>query len=213
MNRIDPPPLKALLLTICLSSLAAAAMATDAPGTVVLDKKANDTVLYLGKIGVTGHEAILATLQAIKVSLKQPTSSDAKLADVMVCRLEPVAGSNTKQWLNCATNRVLNTRHAVVQANLQAGLDFSNGVHKSPKGTDGQPTDPGCSNEACYGSSLAIFDEAMQSQPGKYLHVKVNGAALHGLLEQIPDAVPDASTAQAPQAATVVAPAAITAHL
>lgn len=199
-SSMTPLPHAARLAALALA-LPLAAWAADSQ--VQMDQKANDTVIYLGKIGITGHRAIIETLQGIKVSLKQPLSTDPKLADVMVCRLDAVAGSNTKQWLTCATNRVLNTQHAVMRSTLQSGLNGTNG---RGGGDSGKPSDPRCTTADCYGEALAVFNETIDDQPGKFLHVQVNSSALLGLLDRLPDPARGAVSTLAPQAATLQAP-------
>jgi hypothetical protein len=176
----------------------------DADASSALD---DGTVLYLGKIGITGHQAILETLQAIKISLKQPQSNDPKLANMIVCRLEDIPGTDTKQYLTCATNRVLAKKRDIMETAEMAALSNTNG----PTTRDGTgPSSPSCSSEACYENTVDILDQALNQNPGKYIHVQVNGAALHNILQKIPDPAPDAVTDIAPQAATQMAPAATT---
>lgn len=170
------------------------------------------TVIYLGKIGVTGKMTILETLQAIKVSMKQPYSNDPKKADMVVCRLEDVPGNLTKQWLICGTNRVLMLQRNTLHASMQSVTVHDQATSKGPDGAPG-PAGSGCMSDACYSDVVGILDQTIQSQPGRYLKVMVNGSALRTLLDGLPLPAPDASTTTAPQAATTVAPAPATGHI
>ena len=73
-------------------------------------------VMYLGNVAVHGQYKITKTLQAIKVALAMPYSTDPKLADMMVCRLEDKAGSHVQQVLICGTNRLLAQQRASLQS-------------------------------------------------------------------------------------------------
>ena len=170
------------------------------------------TVIYLGKIGLTGKMTILETLQAIKLSLKQPYSNDPKQADRVVCRLEDVPGNLTKQWLICGTNRVLS-----LQRNTLHSTMLSVTVHdqSNTKGSGGEqgPASSGCQSDECFSQVIGVLDQTIQNQPGRYLKVMVNGSALRTLLDQLSLPAPDAATTLVPVAATTIAPAADTGHI
>jgi hypothetical protein len=168
----------------------------------------DNTIIYLGKVGVTGHKAIFETLQDIKVSLRQPYSTDPKLANVVVCRIDDMAGSNVKKWLTCGTNRNLAKNLNALHGTMLAAIS-TNG----PTGGDGNGgSSISCNASECYTEGLSAIDTVLDNQPGKYLHVQVNASALLGLLRSIPDPAPGAVTSLLPQAATTAAPAATSAH-
>lgn len=164
------------------------------------------SVLYLGKIGVTGQEAILGALQDIKLALAQPLSNDPRLADVMVCRLADDIGTHAKQLLICGTNRVLNQNRALLQATMSSFLGNAN----PPAGGDGHGgSSTACSASSCFEEDVGILNETVNSQSQHYIKQQVNGAALRALLAKLPYPQQIA----VPAAATVPAPAAVTAHL
>ncbi|MGH8292987.1 MAG: hypothetical protein ACRESA_05885, partial [Gammaproteobacteria bacterium] len=95
-------PIKALILflltTILLLPLAAiAAYGPPQESNAAQAAQNNNIVLHLGKIKVKGQKQIIKTLQAIKVALNQPESSDPKLQNVVVCRLTNDIGSHANQ--------------------------------------------------------------------------------------------------------------------
>src|SRR5579872_5644832 len=67
-------------------------------------------VLYLGKLPITGQQQIVDTLLAIKAALKEPVSDAADKADKVVCRINKGTG-DMREYLDCATNRDLSSRH------------------------------------------------------------------------------------------------------
>lgn len=139
-----------------------------------------DVTMHLGKITVSGEQKIIATLQAIKVALHQPESSDPKLANVVICRLHNEIGSHERQILTCGTNASLAARRDATQTAMRQALS--------------NPTGPGTADSARY-----ELNEVLTSQPGNILHAPVNGPAFRALLEKIPlPASPD----QAPHATT-----------
>jgi hypothetical protein len=197
------PHLLALALLLCLPGRL---LATDPPGPD------DNTIIYLGKIGVTGKMTILQTLQAIKLSMKQPYSNDPRKADTVVCRLEDVPGNLTKQWLICGTNRVLSLQRNVLHSTMQSVTVHDQSTSKGSDGEQG-PANSGCQSDACYSEVIGVLDETIQNQPGKFLKVMVNGSALRTLLDGLPIPAPDGATTMAPQAATSVAPAPATGHI
>jgi hypothetical protein len=188
-----------LMLVAAMLCLPAVPMADDKTGE-------DNTTLQLGKVEVVGHKAILETLQAIKISLRQPYSNDPKLADVIVCRIDDVAGSNAKKWLTCGTNRNLNKNRNTLHGTMQA-VATSN---SPPNNGSGNST--ACTSQDCYNAVVGAISTVLDNEPAKYLHVQVNGAAFHELLAKLPEPAPDAITTLAPEPATSVAPAAVTAQ-
>jgi hypothetical protein len=192
MNR--PSPLIVMILAALLG-LPAALAAGDKPAVQIDD----NAVIQLGKIAVTGRQSIMVTLQAIKISLRQPYSTDPKLADVVVCRIDDMAGSNTKKWLTCGTNRNLAKNLTALHGTMQSVTTMN-----QPLGGDGHGgSSMGCTGSDCYNEIAGVIDTVVENQPGKYLHVPVNGAAFHALLDQLPELAPVAATSAAPAAATV----------
>lgn len=51
--------------------------------------------IYLGRVEVHGQKNINEALQAIKIGLQPPYSTDPKMANAVVCRLVPAAGNHT----------------------------------------------------------------------------------------------------------------------
>ena len=129
-------------------------------------------VMYLGNVEVRGQQNITRTLQAIKVALTLPYSSDPKLANVMVCRLEDQAGSHVKQELICGTNKVLSQQRGALQAAMTAALA------QNSRGAN-------CSTSVCYESVLTALNPVIRSTADHYLHTTVDGSALRGLLQQL----------------------------
>ena len=151
----------------------------------------SNAVMYLGKVEVSGQKNIIKALQAIKVGLREPYSTDPKLADVVVCRLEDEAGSHIKQWLTCGTNR-----------NLAANRD---NLHTAMAVSAQDSNDPGsmgmCMTD-CYTQVFSTFRETLNSQPRQYLHTLVNGPGLRSLLERVPYPAAQQSLTAAPPAST-----------
>lgn len=157
----------------------------------------DNMVMYLGKIEVRGKENIIKTLQAIKIGLRQPYSTDPKLADVMVCRLQDESGSHLKQWLICGTNRNLAVNRETLHTQMIS----------TASSTD-QPTDPGdpgsltCISGSCYEAEFSVLNEALDDQPGHYLRTLVNGPAFSSLLHKIPYPSAQQTATTAPTAGT-----------
>lgn len=149
----------------------------------------NNTYIQLGKVKVTGQKQIVATLQAIKVGLEMPYSTNPKLANVVVCRLVDEAGSHIKQWLICGTNRVLGENREA----LHTAMDVSVTAGSSTGSAN-------CTSGACYERVFAVLNETLNSLPAGYLHTLVNGSALHALLKKIPYPSPAPSATSAPTA-------------
>jgi hypothetical protein len=148
----------------------------------------DNVVLYLGNIKVRGQRNIIKTLQAIKLALQQPYSSDPTLANVMICRLRDQAGSHLRQWLTCGTNRVLAEHRDALQTNMafmQPDTD-----HPSDPG---EPGTASCAGSACYEEASAALGNIVGAQPDRYLRTSVNGPAFRALLEKIPYPYPAAA--------------------
>jgi hypothetical protein len=154
----------------------------------------SNVVMYLGKVEVRGQQKIFKTLQAIKVALREPFSSDPKLANVMVCRLQDEAGSHVKQVLICGTNRNLSAN----REHLQTSMMF---VAAQNTGSNSDNNMGACMGN-CTSGVTDVLQETVNSQPGQYLNASVNGPELRSLLNRIP--VPDA------QSASTSAPSAVT---
>jgi len=162
-------------------------------------------VIYLGKVAVGGQKEVYETLQSIKVALEQPLSNDPKLADVLVCRLTDDIGTHAKQLLVCATNRTLQKNRDVLQASMDSSLADAD----PPLGGDGHGgSSTACISGSCYENTVNLLNETINNQPHHYLKQQVNGTSLRSLLNTIPY-----PKQEAPAAATVVAPPAITGHV
>jgi len=173
--------------------LAVVANNDPAPGAATPQPAQDDnTTMYLGKIEVRGEKNIVKTLQAIKIGLQMPYSSDPKLANVVVCRIEDQAGSHIKQWLTCETNRDAAKRRDTLHSSMNMA---------TAQGYDGM----GCASSACYSQVFEALNETLNSQPEHTIHTSVNGPALHQLLDKIP--YPQGYT---PAPASTTAPAAPT---
>lgn len=151
------------------------------------DPEASGPVMQLGTVEVSGQQQIIAALQAIKLALKQPESSDAAQQNTIVCRVEKDIGTHGQDMLTCATNRTLSQRRQSIQSGMLGGCESVNGT-------------------SCYAdqafSDRSPLNSALRSSAGHVLHMPVNGASLRQLLAKIPDPAPEASTAPAPAAAT-----------
>lgn len=182
-----------LIITLGLP-LAFAANSDPAPSDTTPQSAQDDNaVIYLGNIQVRGEKNIVKTLQAIKIGLQMPYSTDPKLANVVVCRIEDQAGSHVRQWLICGTNRMLAKQrealHTAMVASVPAGSQLGSN----------------CVSEGCYENVFSVLNETMNSLPGNTLHTSVNGPALHKLLEMVPypqGYIPAPSSTTAPAAPT-----------
>ncbi|HVA54281.1 MAG TPA: hypothetical protein VNI53_00555 [Gammaproteobacteria bacterium] len=172
--------------------LAVVANSDPAPGDATPQTAQDDNaIMYLGKIEVKGEKNIVKTLQAIKIGLQMPYSTDPKLADVVVCRIENQTGSHVKQWLICGTNRTLAQQRSAMNTAMITAV-----AGESQFGSS-------CTSSGCYEQVFAVLNETLNSLPGNYLHTSVNGPALHGLLEKIPypqgySPAPTSTTAPSP---------------
>ena len=147
-----------------------------AQSNAVSQNAGNDQpVIQLGKIQVKGEKQIIKVLQSIKIALRQPYSSDPRLANVVVCRIENDIGSHAKQLLVCGTNRTLAKRRDRIQTALTVMLSA--------------PTPGGEQAE------VSVLQEMLESLPDNYLHAPVNGPALRALLKKIPDPPPSRNQA------------------
>ena len=144
--------------------IAAYAAGTQAKSTRA---QSDNLEIHLGDITVHGERKIIATLQAIKVALNQPESSDPKLANTVVCRLHNQIGSHEQQILTCATNLSLAARRDATELSMREALS--------------NPTGPGSTD-----SAVSELNEMLADQPGNMLHAPVNGPAFRALLEKIP---------------------------
>lgn len=151
----------------------------------------DNAYIYLGKVKVSGQKHIIATLQAIKVGLQMPYSSNPRLANVVVCRLVDEAGSHVKQWLICGTNRVLSQQRDALQIAMDAAVTAGSSTGSA-----------NCISGACYERVFSELNVTLNSLPGNYLHTLVNGAALHALLDKIPYPEPYSSSPKLAPAAT-----------
>lgn len=173
---------------ICLIATAgilpARAADTDSP-----DNHALAQSIYLGRVEVHGQKNIIEALQAIKIGLQLPYSSDPKMANVVVCRLVPVAGSHITDHLICGTNRILAKRRDALEIVMSIAIAQNSGPF-------------GCTG-ACYVKVFNAMNQVLLGQPSYILDQRVNGAAVHAMLEKIPyPAWWTASATTAPAAST-----------
>ncbi len=154
----------------------------------------SNAVMYLGKVEVRGQQKIIKTLQAIKVALREPYSTDPKLANVMVCRLQDEAGSHIKQWLICGTNRNLSAN----RENLQTAMTS---VAAQNTGSN-QDNSMGACMGNCTTATTQVLQETVNGQPGQYLHTLVNGSEFRSLLRRIPSPAAQQAPTSAPPAVT-----------
>ena len=160
----------ALLLVL---PIAASAAGTHAPAT---QTQSDNSAIHLGRITVRGQQKIIATLQAIKVALNQPESSDPKMQNVVVCRLTNDIGSHASQILTCATNRTLATRRQVTQLGFLTPIPAGGGEQ----------------------ARISVLNGYLTGVPSNILHVPVNGPAFRNLLDKIPLPTSAAATTRAP---------------
>jgi hypothetical protein len=138
-----------------------------------------EPTIYLGKIPVTGQKNIVKTLQAIKIAMKSPFSTDPADADKIVCRINKVLG-DAREYLDCATNRDYIVRRWNTQIRMLST--------QSDGGACGE-----CQRVIAIRNMLAL-------QPDHRLHVPVNGGSFQKLLDSIQ--LPAAETVAAPAAAS-----------
>ncbi len=163
-----------LVLFAAMLSLPPTALALAGPAQSTASPQAtqNDhATLQLGKVEVKGQRQIIKTLQAIKVALRQPESSDPKLANVVVCRITNNISSHASQLLVCATNRTLSQRRHATQIAMRIA----------------------CPSMTCDIGQVAASDTltpVLMNFQDRVMSVSVNGAALKAVLEKIPDPTP-----------------------
>ena len=178
------PSLLAITLGLFLSAGAQAYLA---------DPSASEPVLHLGKIEVSGQKQVMEALQAIKLALKRPESSDPSQQNAIVCRIEKDIGSHQQDLLTCATNRTLSLRRQATQSGMITACEGVAGTT--------------CYPDQGFGSRSPL-SAALQSTEGHVLHTTVNAASLRSLLAKIPDPAPEDTTA--PAVGSAAAPAAST---
>lgn len=189
MRKSNAALLSVLLLSALVLPLSAQAR-FDAPSA------AGEPVLQLGEVKVTGQKQILHALQAIKVALKRPESTDPSQRNVIVCRIEKDMGTHNQDILSCATNQTLSGRRQDIQDGMMGGCESI------------------MSGTSCYAdrafSARSPLGEALGRSRDHVMRMPVNGAALKGLLAKLPDPAPEDVTAPAPVKSTTPAPAAAT---
>lgn len=153
----------------------------------------SNVVMYLGKVEVRGQQKIFKTLQAIKIALQEPYSTDPKLANVMVCRLQDEVGSHIKQLLICGTNRNLSAN----RENLKTAMIVT--AQNTGSNQDGSM---GMCIGNCTSEATQVLQETVNSQPGQYLEASVNGSELRSLLRRIPSPAAQQAPTSAPPAVT-----------
>ena len=195
-----------LAAALLIAGLPALAMADDLIQQKVNAQgpQAEPATIYLGTVAVGGKQEVFEALQDIKVALDQPFSTDPKLADVVVCRITDDIGSHTKQLLVCATNRELVKNKEILQTAMDTAISTD-----PPKGGDNHGGSPTTCSGSCFQTTVNILNMSLNNQRRHYIKQQVNGAALRALLAKLPGPQQTA----VPAAATVPAPAAVTAHL
>lgn len=159
-----------LLLGYTAATFAQSNNTSQAPGS-------EQPVMQLGKIQVKGEKQIIKLLQTIKVALRQPYSSDPKLANVVVCRITNDIGSHAVQLLTCDTNRTHAKRKALYQTAMMTPIPN-------------------------HGNRADVLTEFLSMMPSNRLQAPVNGPELRALLKKIPD--PDTGSSGNPHAQQVI---------
>ena len=142
------------------------------------DDQSPATSMYVGKVAVTGQQDIVRTLQAIKIALKRPFSTNPADADRIVCRINKAMGEE-KEYLECATNREYTQQRAASQLQRM--------VTDPQAQTDPRPGDSGAVNPAMVRAGIEnALENVVALQPDHRLNVPVNASQLQELLAQIP---------------------------
>ncbi|MGH8293682.1 MAG: hypothetical protein ACRESA_09470 [Gammaproteobacteria bacterium] len=177
--------------TLCLCAPAASA-------DNLITGQAQNQVLNLGPITVTGEPMVLKVLQMIKIGLDEPLSTDPRMANVVVCRMHDETGSHFTQTLICATNKAwTGVRESTQTGMLNARANATNTAGPDAAGTTA------CTSSACYGQAFMALNEALAALPGGYLHTSVDGVALRKALKDIPyPTLPGKPVTPAPAAST-----------
>lgn len=173
MNRPHPVYLT-LLAAALLCALPAVLRADDAPPLAL---QQDSTSIYLGKVQVRGEVKIAQTLQAIKLALQMPYSSDPKFANVVICRLEDKPGSHLYKTLICGSNRNLAAQRLALQTTF--------GLMNSRNAAGGEFAGIACA-PGCFDQVFGTLNEALDAMPEHYLKTTVDGAALDNLLSKVP---------------------------
>ncbi len=132
-------------------------------------------VIKLGKVTVHGRK-VIRVLQAIKIALREPVSSDPKLANAVVCRIHNAMGSHVRQILTCGTNAALLTRTSEFQTALFAAESGENSSS--------------CISGACYTLISDAINSVLATQQNGILTQAINGPAFRAMLEKLPMPVP-----------------------
>ncbi|HEY3858956.1 MAG TPA: hypothetical protein VGM47_05015 [Gammaproteobacteria bacterium] len=146
--------------------------------------------LHLGTIEVSGQKQVLQALQAIKVALKQPESTDPKLRDAVVCRIDDDIGTHHQEFLVCASNKTLGARRQATQDSFMLACEGVVGTS--------------CYADQAFGARTPL-STAINATSDRVLRMPVNGAALKNLLAKIPDPTPAEMAAAAASATAPVA--------
>lgn len=136
--------------------------------------------IQLGKIKVTGEKRVIQVLEAIKLALAQPESSDPKLQNVVVCRITNDIGSHANQVLTCATNRSLATRRRITQLGFLTPIPAGGGEQ----------------------ARVNVLNEYLLAMPDAILQEPVNGPAFRKLLATLPPPTKDVYVYETPAPAT-----------